>query len=66
MICQKCHKREATVQWVGDGGMLAFSHGMYEMWCDYCCTVAQLENAKRNAARIPELERKLKDYELQK
>jgi hypothetical protein len=58
--CVHCHKREATVQWVGEGGMLAFTHGMYEMWCDYCCTVEQLKHAQRSAKQIPRLEKKLK------
>ena len=59
-LCQNCRKREATVDWIGDGGTLAFSHGMYQRWCEYCCTDKQLQHAKKLASMIPELEQKLK------
>ena len=59
-LCQHCHKRPATIQWVGDGGMLAFTHGMYENWCDFCATTEQLKAARRSAKHIPRLEKKLK------
>ena len=59
-LCQHCHKREASVQWVGDGGIIAMTHGMYENWCDFCATTEQLKHARRSAKHIPRLEKKLK------
>ena len=47
------------MQWIGEGGWLAQSHGFYEMWCDFCATEAQLEYAQRMSANIPELEAKM-------
>ena len=57
--CEHCRKRPSTMQWIGEGGWLAQSHGFYEMWCDFCATEAQLEYAQRMSANIPELEAKM-------
>lgn len=59
--CGNCKTRPGTVQWVGDGGVMGLIHGMYDFWCEICCTEAQLKNARDSAARIPELEKKLKE-----
>jgi len=61
MICGNCGKREATQNWVGEGGTLAWSHGMSQCWCEICCTFEQLKYAKKIANGIPELEKKLND-----
>ena len=58
-MCEKCHKRKATTNWVGQGSTLDFVHGMYQRWCEYCATEEQLRYAKKIALRIPILRRKL-------
>lgn len=55
--CQKCNLRKATTAWCE--GSVAFVHGSYQAWCEQCCVEEQLEHAKKMAASIPELERKL-------
>ena len=57
--CENCGIRPGTVQWVGEGGMLAVTHGWYSMWCERCVLEAQLAYARRRAAEIPELTKKL-------
>lgn len=59
-VCLNCKKRPATVNWTADGGVLAFTHGMSERWCERCCIEAQLAHAQKMAARIPTLERGLR------
>lgn len=59
VLCQQCHQRPATETWVGDGGWLAYSHGMYSSWCKRCCVEAQLTHARESAAAIPDLEAQL-------
>jgi hypothetical protein len=58
-LCANCGKRPATIDWVGNGGALAISHGVYERWCEVCALTAQLEHAQKMAGRIPDLERRL-------
>lgn len=58
-LCRNCRTREATQNWVGDGGFMAFAHGAYERWCERCCVEAQLASARERADAIPELETKL-------
>lgn len=58
-ICQNCHIRQATVNWLGEGSTLDFVHGMFQRWCNICSLEAQLEYARKSAARIPELEKEL-------
>ncbi len=57
--CENCHDRISTVWWVGEGGGLAYAHGMKAAWCERCCVEAQLKYAQDAAARIPDLEKKL-------
>ena len=59
-VCVHCNKRPATTNWVGNGGILEYSHGMYERWCDHCCTFEQLKAARKAAKQIPTLEKRLK------
>lgn len=60
-LCANCGEREGTIQWLGQGGMLALTHGFYSMWCEVCATRAQLVYAEERAAAIPELQRKLQE-----
>ena len=57
--CQKCRKREGTHNWVGEGGVLAMTHGMSQRWCEYCVVEAQLAHARKLSALIPALESRL-------
>jgi len=54
-LCQNCHKREATVDWVGEGGVLDWTHGLYKKWCKVCVLEAQLKYARKIARNIPKL-----------
>lgn len=58
-LCANCQQRQATLNWVGEGGTLGFVHGMYQRWCEVCATTAQLKYAREQAAMIPALELKL-------
>lgn len=55
--CQKCGIRPGTIAW--SEGTIAYVHGCYQMRCEFCCVEEQLEHARKMAASIPELERKL-------
>ena len=59
MICQNCHKRDATLKWIGDGGSLALSHGFASDWCEVCALEAQLKHARERASEIPRMETRL-------
>jgi protein-arginine kinase activator protein McsA len=59
MKCQHCHKREATVNWVGEGGMMNFIHGFYERWCEQCCLEAEVAYAEKHKNDLKNLRRKL-------
>jgi hypothetical protein len=59
MKCQKCNKHEATINWVGEGGILDYTHGMYERWCECCALKENIKHAKKMAKRLSILERKL-------
>jgi hypothetical protein len=61
IMCQNCGKQEATITWIGEGGSLAYVHGMGQEWCELCCVKEQLTYAAEQAARIPELKRRLKE-----
>lgn len=63
MACQQCGERPATENWVGEGGYLALSHGLYRRWCERCVVVAQLEHARKTVAAIPDLETRLRELE---
>ena len=56
MKCQNCLVREGTENWVGQGSSMDFVHGNYKMWCKLCCYKAQLENARQQRDKIPQLE----------
>ena len=55
-MCQNCGAREATENWVCEGGTLAYMHGAYWRWCRLCVLRAQLAHAEVMAESIPELE----------
>lgn len=57
--CCKCGTRDATVWWT-NGGIYAAVHGFGEPRCELCCVEAQLEEARKLTAKIPELEAKVK------
>lgn len=59
--CENCKQRQGSINWVGEGGALAYSHGMSSWWCEFCATEAQLAHAKKVAADIPDLERRLNE-----
>lgn len=61
IICQHCGKREATTIWVAEGGVLAWTHGGGQDWCQVCVIEAQLEHARKMASKIPELEKELEE-----
>lgn len=60
MKCQNCGKHEATIKWVGEGGILEMTHGMYQMWCKCCVLKAQLLHAEYMAGQIPKFKKALK------
>ncbi|HYX22391.1 MAG TPA: hypothetical protein VFA98_16225 [Thermoanaerobaculia bacterium] len=53
--CRNCGARQASTWWVGEGGGLAFAHGMAQAWCEPCCVQKQIEHAEEVAAHLPEL-----------
>lgn len=59
MKCQNCHKHGATLNWVGEGGALGFTHGMYQRWCACCILKAQIKHARKAVGNLSRLERKL-------
>lgn len=56
MKCEHCNEHEATGKWLGEGSILDYAHGRYQEWCECCMVKAQLDHARKLAARIPELE----------
>lgn len=58
-VCQNCKRRPAVLDWVGEGGALAYVHGMHVRWCQRCAWEAQLDYARKSALQIPDLENKL-------
>ena len=58
-ICVNCHRHPASCDWVGDSTVFAHVHGMSVRWCEQCAVGAQLAHARKCAASIPGLERKL-------
>jgi hypothetical protein len=59
MICENCHKHKATINWVGEGGIFAYSHGMAESWCECCALKAQIKHIRGLNRSLLKLERKL-------
>lgn len=62
-LCVNCGEREATETWVGDGGVLAWSHGGGRPWCELCCKKAQLKYAEDAASRISNLKKEIFELE---
>jgi hypothetical protein len=58
-LCQNCQEREATENWTGEGGTLAYVHGMYDRWCRVCVLRAQIAHIREANTRLPELEAEL-------
>lgn len=59
-ICQRCQQRPATLNWVADGGVMAYVHGMTQRWCERCAVSEQLVYATKIAATIPNLKERLR------
>ena len=57
--CQNCHERQASVNWVGEGGALAAVHGMVARWCKVCVLEKQIEHAEKMEAMLPSLRSQL-------
>ena len=55
-LCKNCNKRNGTQDWCGDGGVIAWVHGLSARWCNVCVLTAQLKYAQERAAEIPKLE----------
>lgn len=55
--CAKCHEREGTQKFGESGTMIA--RGFYEMWCERCVLLTQIEHAEQRAAVLPELRARL-------
>lgn len=62
-LCANCKHHEATQRWVGEGGALAMTHGFYEMWCEGCVLRKQIDHAEHLIARLPDLKRRLDEFE---
>ena len=58
-LCANCKIRPATLDWVGEGGTLAYVHGMSVRWCERCAVEAQLAYAEKLASEIPVLRARL-------
>lgn len=52
-LCDNCHRRPGTSPW-GD-----LTRGLLQYWCPDCVISTQLEHAREQAARIPDLEHRL-------
>lgn len=54
--CENCGEHQASMWWVGDGGILAVTrYHMQAAWCRCCALKAQLERAREQAQTIPKL-----------
>ncbi len=58
-VCKKCNQRLAEGLWVGEGGILAATHGMGSPWCKVCMLKEQIKHCKKMMNRLPELEAEL-------
>ena len=47
------------MEWVGEGGALAWAHGMSQLWCEICCVETRLIHFREMASKIPEMESRL-------
>lgn len=59
--CVRCHRVAPLQIWVGEGGIMGYVHGAYQMWCERCIVEAQLEHALRADEGIPTLKARLKE-----
>lgn len=66
MKCQKCNKYNATIKWVGEGGVLDFTHGFYQEWCKQCALKEQIKHCEKAAKRLPRLKEKLMIFLMKK
>jgi hypothetical protein len=66
MKCQNCGIREGTENWVGQGSVLDYAHGNYQMWCKLCVAKAQLKNAEKVVKTIPKLKARVKSLSVKK
>lgn len=57
--CANCGKRPGTISWVGEGGVLDYVHGMYQMWCELCTVEASIEYVVKQMERLPGLRKRL-------
>jgi hypothetical protein len=53
MKCANCKIREATEKWVGQGSIMDYTHGNYQMWCKKCIARAQLTYARKQLRKLP-------------
>lgn len=65
VVCDNCHRRPGTIQWVGEGGLLAVTHGWYKMWCEICVVTARIKYAEKYIEQLPELYQKLADLNVE-
>ncbi len=61
MKCGNCHEHEGTEKWVGEGSVMDFIHGGYEMWCKCCCLKYQVNYVKAQTSRLEGLEKELRE-----
>ena len=62
-MCQHCHNRKATIQWIGTGGIMDALHGMFEMWCERCTLEAQITYAEEHKSDLERLKKELEIYD---
>ena len=62
--CQNCLTYPATEVWSPEGTIAAF-HGLYQYWCKKCVLTKQLTHARKIAANIPQLEKELKNLDIE-
>jgi hypothetical protein len=63
IMCANCGKRPGVNDWVGEGGIFGWVHGMSQKWCEICCVREQLRHATELATRIPALKKELERLE---
>ena len=56
--CDNCHERDALVIW--SEGAIAYVHGQKAYWCEACVLTEQIPYAREAAARLKEMEERLK------
>jgi hypothetical protein len=62
-LCANCGKNPGTLDWVGDGGVLALTHGWVAKWCEPCCLKVQIKHAEERAAELPKMRARLAELE---